>query len=133
MRATHRKASEYPHLVGVTAVGERGQVELAGTVFGEADLRVVRYDSYRLEFRPEGMLLVLSNRDVPGVVGRLGSLLGEAGVNIADIHLARGSAAGTDEVDAVAVLRLDQRPAEAVVERLRALPEVSKAQLVDLE
>jgi hypothetical protein len=117
----------------VTVSGERGRLELAGTVFGEADLRVVRYDDYRLEFRPEGRLLVLSNRDVPGVVGRLGSLLGEAGVNIADIHLARGSAGAEGAVDAVAVLRLDQRPAEEVLDRLRALPEVSKAQLVDLE
>lgn len=133
VRSTHRQATEYPHLVGVTVSGERGRVELAGTVFGDSDLRVVRYDAYRLEFRPEGRLLMLSNRDVPGVVGRLGSLLGEAGVNIADIHLARGGADATGEVDAVAVLRLDQRPDEAVLDRLRALPEVSKAQLVDLE
>jgi len=133
VRATHRQAAEYSSLIGVTVTGARGTVELAGTVFGESDLRVVRYDDYRLEFRPEGRLLVLSNRDVPGVVGRLGSLLGEAGVNIADIHLARGSANGEGEVNAVAVLRLDQRPAEAVLDRLRALPEVSKAQLVDLE
>ncbi len=137
VRATHRQAAEYPYLVEVTVTGGRGKVELAGTVFGESDLRVVRYNGYRLEFRPEGRLLVLSNRDVPGVVGRLGSLLGAAGVNIADIHLARGSAAGEGEaqgeVNAVAVLRLDQRPTEAVLDGLRGLPEVSKAQLVDLE
>jgi len=93
----------------------------------------VRYDDYRLEFQPEGKLLVLTNSDVPGVVGRLGTLLGEAGVNIADIHLARGSAIGDEEVDAVAVLRLDQRPDEEVLDGLRALPEVSMANLVDLE
>jgi D-3-phosphoglycerate dehydrogenase len=133
VRATHRQAGEYPHLIGVTVSGASGSVEFAGTVFGESDLRVVRYDNYRLEFRPEGRLLMLSNRDVPGVVGRLGSLLGEAGINIADIHLARGSANGQGEVDAVAVLRLDQRPDETVLDGLRALPEVSQAQLVDLE
>ncbi len=133
VRATHRKTSEYPQLVGVTVSGEGGAVEIAGTVFGEADLRVVRYDSYRLEFRPEGCLLMLRNSDVPGVVGRVGTLLGEAAVNIADIHLARGPAEPSGAVDAVAVIRLDQRPAEEVLDRLRALPEVSRAQLVDLE
>lgn len=133
VRSTHRQAAEYPHLVGVTVAGEGGRVELAGTVFGDSDLRVVRYDDYRLEFQPEGKLLVLTNSDVPGVVGRLGTLLGEAGVNIADIHLARGSASGEEEVDAVAVLRLDERPEEDVLDRLRALPEVSMANLVDLE
>ena len=94
---------------------------------------MVRYDDYRLEFRPEGRLLMLRNRDVPGVVGRVGTLLGEAAVNIADIHLARGQGQGPEEVDAVAVIRLDQAPAEEVLERLRALPEVSQAQLIDLE
>ncbi|MCP4200640.1 MAG: phosphoglycerate dehydrogenase [bacterium] len=132
VQVTHRQAGEYPHLVGVTVTGEGGTVEFAGTVFGESDLRVVRYDKYRLEFRPEGRLLLLSNRDVPGVVGRLGSLLGEAGINIADIHLARGSAEGEGDVDAVAVLRLDQRPEETVLDGLRNLPEVSQAQLVEL-
>ncbi len=113
--------------------GEGGTVELAGTVFGEADLRVVRYDDYRLEFRPEGRLLVLRNSDVPGVVGRVGTLLGEATVNIAGIHLARGPVRESGEVDAVAVIRLDQRPAEEILDRLRALPEVSRALLVALD
>ena len=57
--------------------------------FGDREPRVVEFGGYRLEFRPEGKLLVLENRDVPGVVGKLGTLLGDAGVNIADIHLAR--------------------------------------------
>lgn len=132
VRATHRQSAEYPHLVGVTVSGEAGSVELAGTVFGDDDLRVVRYEAYRLEFRPQGRLLMLKNSDVPGVVGRIGTLLGEAGCNIADIHLARG-AEESGQIDAVAVIRLDQRPEQSVLERLRALPEVSKAQLVDLE
>jgi D-3-phosphoglycerate dehydrogenase len=89
---------------------------------------VVRFRGFRLEFRPEGRLMVLSNRDVPGVVGRLGTLLGEGGVNIAEIHLARLSGGE----DAVAVLRLDQQPAEAVMRRIADLPEVHSVQMADL-
>ncbi len=126
--ATHQHGGEYPHLVGVALAGEGGQVELAGTLFGEADPRVVGFEGYRLEFRPEGRLLFLRNRDVPGVVGRLGTLLGEAGVNIAEIHLARRDGGG----DAVAVLRLDQEPGPVVLEALARLPEVSQVRLVDL-
>ncbi len=89
VRAVHQEAGDYPRLVGVSVGGDAGEVDLAGALFGERDARVVRFRGFRLEFRPEGQLMVLSNRDVPGVVGRLGTILGEAGVNIAEIHLAR--------------------------------------------
>jgi len=127
VRSTHQHAGEYPQLVSVTLSGPKGTVELAGTLFGERDPRVVRFGSHRLEFRPEGKLLVLQNRDVPGVVGEIGTLLGAAGTNIAEIHLARD---GGDE--AVAVLRLDQAPPAATLAALEALPAIARARLVDL-
>lgn len=126
--SAHSQATDYPHLVGVTLETEAGTVELAGTLIGDRDPRVVRFAGFRLEFRPEGVLLVLRNADVPGVVGKLGNLLGAAGVNIADIHLAR-----RDGVPgALAVLRLDTVPEPAVLDNLRALDEVSEARVVDL-
>jgi D-3-phosphoglycerate dehydrogenase len=71
---------------------------------------------------------VLRNRDVPGVVGKLGTILGEGAINIAEIHLARHDG----ETDAMAVLRLDQAPSETVLARLRAQPEVREVRLADL-
>ena len=65
---------------------------------------------------------------MPGVVGKLGTLLGAAGVNIAEIHLARNDGEGT----ALAVLRLDQQPAPATLAELAALPEVRRVQAIDL-
>jgi len=127
VRATHTEPAEYAQLVGVTLYGEGGSVSLAGTLFGERDARVVRLESFRLEFRPSGRLLVLRNLDVPGVVGKLGTLLGGAGINIADIHLARH-----DGGEALAVLRLDSEPSAEALAALRALPEVVSARLVDL-
>ncbi|MBV8200048.1 MAG: phosphoglycerate dehydrogenase [Acidobacteria bacterium] len=125
---SHAAHPEHAQLVGVTLAGGGRTVELGGTLVGGRDPRVVRFGGYRLEFRPQGRLLVLENRDVPGVVGKLGTLLGEAGVNIADIHLARRDG----EEKALAVLRLDQPAGDAVVARLRALPEVLSASQVDL-
>jgi D-3-phosphoglycerate dehydrogenase len=129
VRATHQHAGEYPNLIGVTLGGDHGSIELAGTIFGESDPRVVHFGQYRLEFRPQGKLLVLQNRDVPGVVGKVGTLLGDAGVNIAEIHLARE----TGGEGAMAVIRLDQELAGGTLAELEALPEVSRVQLVDLE
>jgi D-3-phosphoglycerate dehydrogenase len=127
--SAHSMAGDYPHQVRVAlASRDTDPVELDGALFGQADLRVVRVGGFRLEFRPEGRLLVLENRDVPGVVGRLGTILGEAGVNIADIHLARREPQG----EALAVLRIDQEPAPAVLERIRELPEVHRARVVHL-
>ena len=90
-------------------------MRLAGALFGERDPRVVQFEGFQLEFRPAGRLLVMRNRDVPGVVGRLGTILGEAGVNIADIHLSRRNGGG----DAVAVLRLDSEVAAGALARDR--------------
>jgi D-3-phosphoglycerate dehydrogenase len=92
---------------------------------------VVGFEGFRLEFRPEGKLLVIRNLDVPGVVGKLGTLLGQAGVNIGDIHLARRDGDGDEH--ALAVLRLDEEPAEEVLGALLALPEVAWARVVDME
>ena len=74
---------------------------------------MVRFEGYRLEFRPEGKLLVLENQDVPGVVGKVGTLLAETNVNIADIHLAppRDGGAGRPA-------RVDQEPTPELVEKL---------------
>ena len=62
------------------------------------------------------------------MVGRLGTILGEAGVNIAEIHLARVADGG----DAMAVLRLDEHPAPEVLAQIAALPEIQAVQIADL-
>jgi D-3-phosphoglycerate dehydrogenase len=129
VRSTHSASADYPNLVGVTVESDQGAVELTGTLVREREPRVVSYHGYPLEFRPEGRLLVMSNRDVPGTVGRIGHVLGAAGVNIADIHLARRG----ESTDALAVLRVDQLPSEAVLGELRRIPEVQSVELVDLE
>lgn len=128
VRSTHHQSGEYPHLVGVTVKGEAGEVSVAGTVFAERDPRVVQFEGYRLEFRPKGFLLVLRNRDVPGVVGKVGTLLGEAQVNIAEIHLAR-SPKGEE---AMAVVRLDGDLEPQVLAALAEIPEITQVTMVDL-
>jgi D-3-phosphoglycerate dehydrogenase len=125
---THGEEREHPELVSVRCVAAGGAVELAGALVAGREPRVVEFGGYRLEFRPEGRLLLLENRDVPGVVGRVGTLIGDAGVNIADIHLARREATG----EALAVLRLDQAPSDDLLARLRALPEVASVRFLEL-
>ena len=128
VRSTHTSIGDYAHLIGVTLRGEGGEIEVAGTLYGDSDPRVVRILGFRLEFSPEGRLLILRNDDVPGVVGMLGTMLGEAQINIADIHLAREDGSS----DALAVLRLDDAPSPELLEKLRGEEVVREVHLLDL-
>ena len=74
-----------------------------------------------IEFLPAGRLLLVRNKDVPGVFGRIGTVLGRAGVNIAEIRLGRSA---PDADDAVSVIKVDSAVPPAAVEEIRAIPEV---------
>jgi D-3-phosphoglycerate dehydrogenase len=99
--------------------GDRG-IRIGGALLGETHGRITRIGAFRVDVAPRGNLLVLRNRDVPGVIGRVGTILGEAGVNIAEYHQARLQAGG----EALAAVSIDSPIEPAVLERLTALPEV---------
>jgi D-3-phosphoglycerate dehydrogenase len=126
--AAHAGTDGYANLIGITLTNGSQRIELAGTLFDGVRPRVVRFGRIPLEFAPEGRLLVLRSYDRPGVVGTVGTLLGEAGVNIADVHLARKDG----QEDAWTVLRLDQAPKHDLLERLAALPTLRTVRLVEL-
>ena len=128
VRTTSSELADYPNLIAMRLSGVEGTVEAAGTLFHNREARIVRLEGYDLEFRPKGTLLIVRNSDVPGVVGKLGTALGEAGVNIAEIHLSRHPGSG----DALSVARLDQRPPDGFLDDLRQLDEVKTANLVDV-
>jgi D-3-phosphoglycerate dehydrogenase len=127
-RTVHGPPPEYPHLVNVKLAGPQGEIDLSGALFRDSEPRIVRFGAQPLEFRPEGTLLVLRSWDLPGVVGNVGTLLGEAGINIADIHLARKDG----EEDAWTVLRLDERPGAELLARVEKLPNVQRATVTEL-
>jgi D-3-phosphoglycerate dehydrogenase len=108
--------------------GDRS-VRVGGALLGEAHGRIVRIGAFRVDVAPRGILVVLRNRDVPGVIGRVGTLLGEAGVNIAEYHQARLQAGG----EALAAISVDGRMGAELMERLGSLPEVLDVRQVDME
>ena len=88
--------------------------------------RIVRIDDFVVDLPAEGCVLVLRNRDVPGVIGRVGTALGDAAVNIASYYQARRGGSGSE---ALAGIVVDQVPASDVLERLTKLPEVSEVRV----
>jgi D-3-phosphoglycerate dehydrogenase len=103
-------------------------VAVQGVVFGADTLRVVRIDGFRMEAVPDGHILMLHNRDVPGVVGRVGTLLGERGINIAGIELGRERVGGM----ALSLIHVDDAVPAEVLDELRKLPQIVSAQVVRL-
>jgi D-3-phosphoglycerate dehydrogenase len=79
-----------------------------------------------VDVAPDGWILVIRNRDVPGVIGRVGTVLGGAGINIASYHQARRSTPGDD---ALAAINVDQALANGVLEELQRLPDVLQVRL----
>jgi D-3-phosphoglycerate dehydrogenase len=118
----------YASLVRVSAHTAAGEHAVAGTVFDQKRARVVELDGLPVELAPEGHLLLFANDDRPGVVGAVGSFLGERGINIADVRLARAEGAAT----AIAVMTLDQPLDDATLEDFEKLPEIIWAKYIEL-
>jgi len=115
-RGRRASAAEYANLVGCrvrTDVDERG---VAGTLF-QTHPRAVEIDGFHLDAPPVGDALLVWNRDVPGVIGRVGTLLGKAGVNIAEWRLGRTAPGET----ALAFINLDTPAPGDVLEALRRI------------
>jgi D-3-phosphoglycerate dehydrogenase len=121
----HEEPGNYARSLRVTLSDGKQQARADATLFSGRDARVVEVDGLPLEFRPEGTIVFLRNHDVPGVVGSVGKILGDAGINIADFSLARG---GGDL--AAAVIAVDTVPPAEVVARLCRAPGVRDVRVV---
>jgi D-3-phosphoglycerate dehydrogenase len=115
--------TDYAEFVEVVIGAEKGELRLAGALLGDKHPRIVRIEDYRVDIVPEGALLILKNHDVPGVIGRVGTILGDHKINIAEYHQARLSKGG----QALAAIAVDGDVDEVVREALFKLPEVTAA------
>jgi D-3-phosphoglycerate dehydrogenase / 2-oxoglutarate reductase len=115
--------------IGVRLQTAEGRHRVVGALVGNAHGRVIAIDDYKVDVPPAGWMLVLQNRDVPGVIGRVGTLLAEAAVNIGSYHQARLNSGGSTALAAIAV---DHRVDDETLKRLRAVPDVLEVRLVDL-
>ena len=118
---------DYTDLLELSVTVDGKSVSVAGAFFG-ATPRIVSINARPVEARPSGVILVLENADVPGVVGRIGTLLGAHGVNIATMSLSRNEAGGS----ALTVLNVDTAPDEDLLGLIRASEDIRSAQVVEL-
>ena len=124
---TDPDASGYTNLVTVTTQAPSGRKVIAGTVFDGVP-RIVRLRDLHVEFVPEGHILVLAYEDRPGMVGRIGSILGRHNVNIASMHVGRRTRRGR----AIVVLLLDDDVSAEVLEEVGKGVEADFARVIRL-
>jgi len=119
----HDREGDYHTLVRVTVGTAQGDRSVAGTLFGNAAPRLVELFGIKVEADLAGPMLYIVNEDAPGFIGRLGTTLGEAGVNIGTFHLGRREAGG----EAILLLSVDDEVNADLIAKVRALPGVKTA------
>lgn len=127
VRADPEPASGYTNLITVTTHAGAGRKVIAGTVFDGVP-RIVRLRDLHIEFIPEGHILVLAYEDRPGMIGRIGSILGRHSVNIASMHVGRRTRRGR----AIVVLLLDDDVPPEVMEEVSKSVEADFVRMIRL-
>jgi len=123
---TETAAHDNPYSIEVRLSGGMQEIAVAGTAQPGSAPRFTRIGAFHVDIQPRDTLLILTNNDVPGVIGRVGTLLGEAGVNIAEYHQARLAQGG----QALAAVSVDGDVSESIRQSLLSLPDVSSAAVV---
>jgi D-3-phosphoglycerate dehydrogenase len=125
MEQRSTQAGEFSNLVTLIAEGDRGRTRVSGTLLlGEA--HIVYLDDFRIDLVPEGTFLMSWHADRPGIVGAIGTLLGQHNINIASMQVGRNRPRG----DAVMILTVDEPVPESLRARLREIPGMAELQYV---
>jgi D-3-phosphoglycerate dehydrogenase len=122
------RSEDFQSLVTVTVSDDEDELSISGTLFAGDDPRIVRVDGYRVDAVPHGRILIARNRDEPGVIGFIGTVLGENDVNIAGMFNGRETIGG----EALTVYSLDDSISEAVREQILADDRVTDVTYVEL-
>lgn len=119
---------DFATLITVTYRTTTGEYAVSGTIFGRSDLRIVRIGDYRFDVQPEGHMLMYANQDVPGIIGRVGTLLGSRGINIASMYCGRERPGA----EAVTVLNVDSRIPDTVLAEIEGQEHILWAKRIKL-
>jgi D-3-phosphoglycerate dehydrogenase len=123
------ESSGYSGLLRLSLETDQGTMTLAGTLVGSDRPRLVEVDGLAIESEVEGHLLFFRNLDLPGVVGKIGTILGRAGVNIADLRLGRLRG---DDREAVSIINVDHPVRQETLAEIRGVEEILFARAVEV-
>lgn len=126
------RSANYANLIQtISTRNDNGHIrtrQVDGTIFNGHDPHIVSIQNLRVDVVPEGTLLIIPNHDRPGMIGHVGTILGEAGVNIVGMQVGRRAVGER----AVMVIALEEPVAPEVIAKLDAVPDLFGARLLDL-
>jgi len=128
LESTSTATVSFANLVALRLKTSEEELQVAGTVFGGGHLRLVDVDSVEVDTIPQGNVLVVRNDDTPGIVGKVGTLLGSHGVNIARMGLGRKPGSGR----AIMLIEVDGEVQGAVIDELARVPGIREARFLRL-
>jgi len=122
------KTGDFSTLIRAEVLTEKKGYTAAATLFGNQYLRLVQLGPYHLDTFMDGIMLIFTHRDVPGLIGYIGTIFGKHQVNIAQMTVGRQMPGG----EAIAVLNLDNQPSEEAIKEVRSHPQISSLSVVKL-
>ncbi|HEU4753882.1 MAG TPA: phosphoglycerate dehydrogenase, partial [Armatimonadota bacterium] len=131
LRVTESKMAgeeEYANYLRVVVETSDGRRTIGGTVLGRNDQRIREIDQFQIDLRPEGCMLFAQHHDRPGVIGKVGTMLGEAGINIGGMYVGREEAGKR----AIMVLTVDEPIPAELLERIKTAIDAELVRLVEL-
>ena len=126
--STSTGVTEYTSLITLKVKSNGKSAMVGGTLNSKKEPRIIMVDDYPMEAVPEGDMLVLMNNDKPGVIGSLGTIFGQNGINIARMQFGRDKPGGL----AVSVVSIDNPASPELVEKIRKLPNVLSAKMIKI-
>jgi len=121
---------DFSSMITAEVVTSKKTTSASGTLFGNSMPRLVQTNSCRLESYLDGVLMIFAHRDLPGVIGKVGSIFGKHRINIA--QMAVGRATEKPGGDAIGILSLDSAPPAEALADVVAMPEITQAWIVKL-
>jgi D-3-phosphoglycerate dehydrogenase len=113
---------KYTNLITVKFYRKSKNISVSGTVFAKDSIRIVDFFGYKMDFEPTSHVLALQNKDVPGIIGKVGTLLGENNINIGAMQWGRSA----KESKAVSFVSVDSDVSADLVEKLRGIEGILK-------
>jgi D-3-phosphoglycerate dehydrogenase len=121
-------SEDFANMVAITGMSKGERNVVAGALFGTKDFRIVQINDFRIEAVPKGKMLLIHNYDRPGVIGNIGTALGNRNINIATMQFSRDRLGGV----AISLLHVDSVISKEVMEQLLELPNIISVKHIEL-
>ena len=121
------KHVSYTNLIKTRITSGSKSYTISGSIFGDSHQKIVEVMGNAIDLTPNGIMLFLKNKDLPGVIGKVGGILGDANINIAEYILSRSNSS-----EALGVVKVDEKLSKELVDKLVSLNEIINIKKIDL-